>query len=270
MKLFANGVTYHAEITARAPDKPDLLMLHGFMGSGRGFTELTKHLSHQCNPVTVDLVGHGQTITPTTDPGRFSTGQQVSDLLSILDRFQFSNLWLYGYSMGGRLAQHLYLADPVRFRGLILESTHCGITDPEKRSQRRTTDEEKAREIETNFTAFLERWKTLDLFNGPSSPKTRHYDTVMNRQNPQLMAASLRGFGAGSMPPVCDKLSKIFGPTLLICGSLDQKYVDKMREMNHLMPVSNYSVVSGAAHRVHADQPHKTAILLTQFIESHA
>lgn len=262
MKMFCRDAVYHLSIHQRKPGKPNLLLLHGFMGASDSFEPLIDYLKPICNPVTIDLAGHGRsTIEPV--PSRFTAGSQVRDLQSILERLQLGNLWLYGYSMGGRLAQNLYIDSPDRFSGLILESTHCGISNPAERKERQATDEQRASEIETDFDAFIDQWTQLPLFNSPNGANSFDYKSILKNQSPQHMAASLRGFGAGTAPYLCDKLANCSDPVILIGGEEDKKYVDKMREMHHLFPGSSLNVAANAGHRVHADQPKQIATFLT-------
>ncbi len=268
MKFYTNAASYHAIIHQNKRDLPSLILFHGFMGSGKVFEPLIDLLLKRCNPVTIDLLGHGES---TTDPNpeRFTAKQQVQDILSILDRLQLKNLFLYGYSMGGRLAQHVFISEPFRFSGLILESTNCGITDEHERSERRKIDEERARDIEADFPAFLDRWIKLPLFKSPAGAANFDYASILRSQNPRVMAASLRGFGAGVMPPVCNQLSNIKKPVGLLAGKADQKYVDKMREMAQLCSTSELQIIDGAGHRIHVDQPDQTVKFITQFLNSH-
>lgn len=244
------------------------MFFHGFMGSGNVFDPLIKQLTESCNPVSIDLLGHGESSAPPV-PTRFTAELQASDLISILDRLHFHNLFLYGYSMGGRLAQHLFVSDPSRFSGLILESTHCGITDENERKIRKAADEKRAKEIEGDYKRFLDRWIELPLFNSPESAAEFDYKLVLRNQNPKLMAASLRGFGAGAMPPVCGQLQNIKKPVGLLAGKADQKYVDKMAEMTQLCNRPEFEIIDGAGHRVHVDQPNQTAKFITQFLNQH-
>jgi len=266
MKFFANGEIYHLQIHQNSKDLPAMLFLHGFMGSGKAFSPLIEKISPSVNPVTVDLLGHGESSRPVK-PGRYETARQVSDLVSIIRRLQYRNLLLYGYSMGGRLAQHLYLKAPVLFSGLILESTNCGIPDNENRKERAILDEKRALEIESDFTAFLHRWRKLPLFDSDSESKATEYDAIMQNQDPAAMAASLRGFGTGRMPGVCSRLNGINKPAGLIAGERDEKYVDKMREMHNLIPGSLFTVAGNAGHRVHTDRPETIAKFLKKYID---
>lgn len=268
MKLFCKGTYYHLTIHQNKRPLPYLLLFHGFMGSSEAFKPLAGRLLQSCNPVTIDLLGHGSTIAEN-DPERFTAHRQVKDIVSLLNRLQLPNLFLYGYSMGGRLAQQLAIFEPSRFSGLILESTHCGITERTERDKRAESDKIQAKEIEKNFERFLEHWVSLPLFESPEGASHFNYRPVLSSQKPELMAASLVGFGAGSMPPVCDKLRSLNIPLGMIAGSTDQKYVDKMGKIAQLCPGAIFKIIDTAGHRVHADQPEATAKFITQFLEDH-
>lgn len=265
MRFYSNGIYYYLRIDQNKPGLPYLLMLHGFMGSSKSFSGLIEPLKQFCNPVTIDLTGHGKSVTPP-EPERFTTKQQVSDLASIINRLKCSSLFIYGYSMGGRLAIQYAVNHPESLKGLILESTHCGIKSEAERNSRSEADEERARKIESGFEQFLDEWAKLPLFNHPGAEPDKEYLIRMKEQDPARMAASLRGFGAGQMPYACDKLAALQLPAGLIAGEYDQKYVEKMGEMAHLCKNSVFTIVEGAAHRVHADQPESIVQFINHFI----
>jgi len=268
MKLYCNSAAYYLKIKQRQTGKPNLLLLHGFMGSIEGITPLAERLKSIFNPIIIDLLGHARS-DAVSDSRRYEAASQVDDLKSILSRLRLTNLWLYGYSMGGRLAQNLILDSPDSFSGLILESTHCGLQDPDKRKKRWDLDDQRANEIEENFDLFVKKWASLPLFNSPDEAQDFDYLSIIKKQSPYAMAASLRGFGAGTAPFVCDQMQQLQKPIGLIAGKSDEKYVDKMREMHHLFPDSKFFVTPGAGHRVHVDQPEQIETFLTNFLETH-
>jgi 2-succinyl-6-hydroxy-2,4-cyclohexadiene-1-carboxylate synthase len=265
MRLFSDSVNYHCTLHQSKKDLPYLILLHGFMGSEEVFKPLIKSLNEFCNPVTIDLAGHGKSHSPA-DSKLFSAERQCRQLKSILDRLQFQNLYLYGYSMGGRLAFQLISRYPEYFKGAVIESAHCGIRTEEERRNRTRIDEERAKNIEGNFDAFLRKWQQMPLFkHSPKREKARYNDIIVS-QNPAVMAASLREFGAGVMPRVCDEIPNSQIPIILIAGALDIKYVEIMTEIGESYDQAKLYIVKGAGHRVHTDQPDEMINIIKNFM----
>ncbi len=268
MKLYADGVAYHLTIHQSENSLPYLILFHGFMGSGKAFYPLIDELKPFCNPVTIDLAGHGQTKAPAKKE-LFYADRQVYQLKSILDRLSLNRLYAFGYSMGGRLLFQLITTYPDLFEGAIFESTHCGLTSEKERKHRIAVDELRAESIQSNFDKFLNEWMDLPLFQHTPNSARKTYRNIMKSQDPECMAASLRGFGAGSMPPVCDKLQDVQFPLYLIAGEYDKKYVDRMDSISKLCNDSTFQVVGKAGHRVHTDQPDTWIEILKTFITKH-
>lgn len=267
MQFYCGGVYYHGTIHQNRKNLPSLLLLHGFMGNQSVFDALMPKLSTFCNPITLDLLGHGKSIC-NPDPARFMVDRQISDLHTILDRLQRDPIFVYGYSMGGRLAFQFIASHPDRFSGAFIESSHCGIPDKTEQFERRQLDEERAKQIETDFSKFIHNWVKQPLFSSYEKQQKIHLQ-VLKKQDPKLMAASLRGFGAGVMPLVCKKLEEIRVPLYLAAGGKDQKYVERMSEISDPLSHASFEIVQDAGHRIHADQPDKLVHLLKTFIETH-
>lgn len=235
---------------------PFLLMLHGFMGDHRVFDHLMDDLGNFCNPVTLDLLGYGESSKPTSEH-RYDEQHQIADIKAFINHLDVDKLYFHGYSMGGRLALKTALNTSGELDGLILESTTCGITDPAKRKERRNTDSKKADQIETDFQRFLTRWKELELFMSPLSANkslTQNYHQIQANQSPSALSASLRGFGTGSMTPACNELKQLDLPVLLIAGSADEKYERINRYWENQFPNATFQSIK-AGHRIHLDNP---------------
>ncbi len=267
MRLYTDSIQYHAEIHSKVTGLPHLLLLHGFMGSSEAFRNLIEPLSQFCNPVTIDLAGHGKTDTPA-DISLFKTERQVDQILTVLERFSFENLYAYGYSMGGRLLFQLLAHHQTFFKGAVIESSHCGLQSEEIRKERVKIDEARAASILENYSGFVDKWMELPLFESASKQQKKEYSTLMKQQNPNLMAASLRGFGAGVMPSVCEKLQNLRLPLYLVAGRSDPKYVEVMSAIAKNTGNCALTVVESAGHRVHADQPEKLIQIINSFIKN--
>lgn len=255
-----NNETYACKIHRGEPNLPHLLMLHGFMGDHRVFDHLIESLSKFCNPVTIDLLGHGNSSKPE-DPNRYNEYNQIKDILGVIEKLDIAPPILLGYSMGGRLALKTALFTPAKFKGLILESTTCGISSEAERQERRKADEQRAHQIEQNFEAFLSKWQNLELFQSPlqtDKELANYYQKVQHSQNPKAIANSLLGFGTGSMTPVYDELKGFDLPVLLMAGTADKKYQRINNYMTKQFPNTTFSSIK-AGHRIHLDNPTKLA-----------
>lgn len=266
MRLIVDSYSYYMQIWKSDPSLPFLMLFHGFMGSGKNFSHLMGPLSEFCNPITIDLLGHGQT-DPCSDPGNYSATIQARHLQSILQRISIQNLHLYGYSMGGRFAFQLLHDAPGYFRSAIIESSHCGFSDDKVRSGRKASDEILADEIEHDYESFVDKWVHLPLFESTPEEFRRSIRKIMQCQDPLSMAASLRGFGSGVMPDVCDALKGLEMPVHLIAGEKDSTYCRRMEQISQLNPNFSFESISEAGHRVYTDRPQQLVQSIDRFLQ---
>ena len=106
-----------------------------------------------CNPITIDLLGHGKSEGAELHY-RFSLNEQIADLIKLVQEQIFSPVFLYGYSMGARLALSLAIEKPNLLQGLILESGTFGIEVEAERQARQALDGARADQIIGNFDIF--------------------------------------------------------------------------------------------------------------------
>jgi len=262
MKFYSDGIFYHVKIHQNKESLPYLCLLHGFMGSGNIFNRLLSLIKPFCNPVTTDLLGHGKS-EGSTEPQRYQAKKQVLDMASILQRLNLENLFLYGYSMGGRLALQILIHSKAPFNGVILESSSCGIESPEARLSRKKADDEKSAELRGDFNRFLRNWTGNPLFKNNLDDD---YIQIFKDQNPEFIAACLEGFGSGVMPPVCSRLNTLTIPALLIAGEEDDKYREIMYDMSNKFGNAKFDIIRNAGHRIHYDNPNELAEKLRYFL----
>lgn len=251
----ADGLCFHV---ARAGAGPVVVLLHGFTGSTETWASLQAALATRFTTLAVDITGHGRSGVPR-DPTRYSLTRFADDLRDILNRLSIPRVVVLGYSMGGRAALRFALQHPDRVAGLILESTSPGIADPAERAERVASDLALAAEIEKKgIAAFIDRWEQLPLW---ANHKTLSDESRLRLRTQRLanqplgLANSLRGAGAGAEPPVTDRLPAIRTPVRIVVGARDAKYVALGRVMEASMAEASLSVVAGAGHMVHAEQP---------------
>ncbi|GAB5408411.1 MAG: 2-succinyl-6-hydroxy-2,4-cyclohexadiene-1-carboxylate synthase [Balneolaceae bacterium] len=267
--IIVRGISYSIKRHQDQASLPNLILLHGFLGSGIIFDHLIPYLTSFSNPITVDLLGHGQTEGAELHY-RFSSKEQIADLTKLIKEQISVPVFLYGYSMGARLALQLALARPDLLQGLILESGTFGIEGETERQARQALDASRSDQIMGHFEGFIEDWKTKPLFQSSlTKEQLKTVFEVQSMQNPTWMANSLLGFGSGTMPCVREYLQDLVCPTHLIVGEQDSKFIRINQTMNKEIPDSKLSIVENSNHRVHLEQPEQCSEILKDFITNH-
>ncbi len=220
-----------------------LLLLHGFTATGRSWDPVRRLLDAQRYP---DV--------EAPDLRATSIAEQVDELR------QTEPYALAGYSMGGRIALHLALAQPQLVQRLVLVSATAGIDDPEERAERRAADERLAEEIERDgMEAFADRWAAGPLFAGqpPQVAAAAREDRL--RHSAADLAASLRGLGTGVTEPVWDRLHELTMPAVVLVGECDAKFRALGERLAAALPRGELHIVAGAGHAVHLEAPRAVA-----------
>ena len=96
-----------------------ILCLHGHPGYAASMSVFTNYLSQQYRTITPDLRGYGKSRYQKS----FVMQDHLTDLMALLDKHQVEQCLLLGWSLGGILAMELALAQPERFKGMILVAT---------------------------------------------------------------------------------------------------------------------------------------------------
>jgi 2-succinyl-6-hydroxy-2,4-cyclohexadiene-1-carboxylate synthase len=192
-------------------------------------------------------------------------------LRAVLDRFDVERSALLGYSMGGRIALALALAEPERVGALVLESASPGIADPEERAARRAADQALAARIEREgIEAFVDFWMSQPLFVsqarlGPDALATARRARL--RSGAPGLAGSLRGVGAGIQEPLWHRLGELRVPTLLVAGAEDEKFQAIARRMAAGIPDCEVAFIPEAGHNTHLENPAAFAQEVVGFLE---
>ena len=231
-----------------------LLLLHGFTATGASWDAVRRLVDAGLyESEAPDLRGHGA----RADDRPVTIEACVDDLR------QDAPYALAGYSMGGRVALHLALAQPDLVRRLVLVSTTPGIESDEDRAERRTADDDLAYGIEqAGIEAFARSWAAQPLFadQPPEVAAAARRDRMRNTA--EGLAASLRGMGTGTMTPVWDRLHELTMPTTVVVGERDTKFRIIGEQLAGRLPNAELRVVPGAGHAVHLEAPEALAAII--------
>jgi 2-succinyl-6-hydroxy-2,4-cyclohexadiene-1-carboxylate synthase len=236
----------------------DIVLLHGFAGTSAMWDPLLAGLDpKRYRALAVDLPGHGAAkgVRPVT----FETC--VEHVIACApERFD-----LCGYSMGGRVALHVGLAHPGRVDRLILVATSPGLEGGDARAARRASDEELAARIERGtIEQFADAWTSQPLFAGDPPSIAAAWRADLVRNEPQALAAVLRGIGTGLMTPLWGRLGELQMPALVVVGERDLRYRAIAEHMAAALADARVVVVPGAGHGIPREAPEALAALLNE------
>jgi 2-succinyl-6-hydroxy-2,4-cyclohexadiene-1-carboxylate synthase len=229
-----------------------LALLHGFTQNRHCWGGFAEDLATDHELVLIDAPGHGD------------SGAVVADL----DRSAFlaglagGRATYIGYSMGGRTALHLALAQPELVEALVLIGATGGLDTAEERSHRRQADESLAARLESiGVDAFIEQWLGQPLFaslpESSSSREQRRTNTTTG------LARSLRLCGTGTQRPLWSELGQLEMPVLVIAGEHDEKFIGLGRRLtSSIGSNATFEIVPVSGHSAHLENPLVTAALV--------
>jgi 2-succinyl-6-hydroxy-2,4-cyclohexadiene-1-carboxylate synthase len=247
------------------PERPPLLLLHGFTGRADFWAPLAERWAERWFVLAPDLPGHGDSGVPDPAYGLAEAAETIAETLEAEGR---GAVTVIGYSLGGRLALHLATAHPERVSRLVVIGASAGLSDAAARAERRVSDAGWATVLrEEGLEVFLEAWEALPLFAGhgrmPAS-RRRWLRALREGQRAEGLAASLEAFGLGAQSPLQEPLSALPVPTWWVAGELDTKFAAIAQQMAARMPNAWAVLVPRAGHNVPFEQPQA----LTDFVDA--
>jgi 2-succinyl-6-hydroxy-2,4-cyclohexadiene-1-carboxylate synthase len=226
-----------------------VVLLHGFAGTRRAWDPVVERLDpERYTPLAPDLRGHGD----ARDARPVTFDACVADVLAAAP----ARFVLCGYSMGGRIAQHVALAAPERIERLVLVATTAGLADEAERSARRADDERLAAFADgASIEQFADRWAAQPLFTGTPPDAARIWREDLLRNDPRALAAVLRAMGTGAMAPLWERLPALTMPATVLAGADDPKFVALGQRLAAALPGAELVVVPGAGHGLPRERP---------------
>ena len=246
---------------AGQPDRPPLVLVHGFMGQADDWRPLAEALGRYHHVFAVNLPGHGPDWTPEA-VAALDFPACAAAIAAHLDALASGQVALLGYSMGGRIALYLAMHYPERVSRLILESASPGLDTEEKRAIRAAQDDALADRLESlepgspAFQEFVEEWYGQPLFTSLHGHREVLNALVARRVavcEPGQLALALRTLGTGVQPDLWPELHAFRTPTLLIAGEADRKFRIIAEDMALACPAMAVEILSGCGHNVHLE-----------------
>lgn len=272
MKAEIDSINIHYEfLRPEIKNLPYIILLHGFTGSLEDWIQFENYFPKNFNLAALDLIGHGKSDSPP-QISFYSAESIVRQIKKVKEAITGKEIFLLGYSMGGRAALNYAINFPYDVSGLILESSSAGILHTALKFERQRTDRVLAEFLLSSpIEDFVDEWMNKEIFQTQKNLSESVLNDIRNRKlqcSRTGLSNSLLGFGTGVMEPVHNKLSHIKCPVQLICGELDNKFVDINLQMQKKILNSKLSIIKNSGHNVHLEETKQYADVVYSFAGS--
>lgn len=251
------------------PDKPWLVLLHGFLGCGHDFEQVVELLACQFRILLVDLPGHGESaLTDFPADNAFSHIHQL--LQSTLRQREIQQYHLLGYSLGGRIALYHASQSPQGLLSLTLEACHPGLLDDAEKAERIVSDQQWAvRFARQHLHDVLQDWYRQPVFS-----------SLTESMREAMIAKRCRGNQGIALAQVLDAVSLARQPNLWLYlqqpevpvqyfapGDKDAKFQALGKRIARECPQVWVKTFADAGHNIHWEVPQQWSHQLIKSIQ---
>jgi pimeloyl-ACP methyl ester carboxylesterase len=241
-----------------------VLLIHGLGLSGGAWWRTVDALAPTMRVITFDHRGVGQSESLAY---AYTTETMADDAVSILDDLSIERVHLYGFSLGGMIAQQVALRHPERVQSLVLGGTHSGgrraaFPEPEVaaffRRRARMPSEEAA-------------WASVPYNYGPRSRAEqvdRIAEDIERRQRSPFNERAYRAQLLAAWLHNCyRRLDRIRAPTLVVHGALDRIIpVANAHKTAERVRGAKLRILDDAGHLYPTEEPAVDAAIGTFFV----
>ena len=243
---------------------PYLLLVHGFlMGPNQWHPNLAA-LGAACQPVVVDLLGHGRSPAPE-DAGCYQPSAYVEVFETIRQALGTERWLLCGYSLGAGLTMRYALLHPQRIIGHAFTNSTSALADAEQVALWRAEGEASAARILAGGRKAIERIPVHPRFARRIDPASRALVLAdAARLKPQGVANAIRYTTPAAS--VRAELGDNQPPALLLNGTRERRF---QAHRNYIAQNMRHAKIVDldAGHAVNLEAATAFNQALTEFVE---
>lgn len=244
---------------------PEVVILHGLLGSSRNWQRIMRELSDDCRVIVPDLRNHGD-----SPHGPHSVAEMRDDIVRLIETNCDEPPHLVGHSMGGLAAMSVSTSDAAEIASLVVVDIVPG-----QRS-------EGPRKI-------LDALMELDLksINTREEADKALSEKILNPAVRQFLLQNLRRDTDGKFFWRCNlpELRRFVaeetfdlpaeavyeGQALVIAGGMSEyKVWEHEKSLRAHLPAMTLEVFEDAGHWVHMDEPERFVKRLREWLDVHA
>ena len=248
-------------------DGPALIILHGLFGSARNWSTIARRLAESHRVIALDLRNHGD--SPWA--GTMTYAEMADDVAEFIAAAGLDRPNVLGHSMGGKVAMTLALGRDVALGALIVVDIAPVPYDGGFGDYVEAMSAVDLRSVERRADADAALADTVD------DPALRAFllQNLIARDGSYVWRINLPAIGAG-LPQLSDfgpagPGSAFAGAALFIAGGRS-RYVaaEHHATIRRLFPGAEISVLDGAGHWPHAEQPENFVNLVAPFLDQYS
>ncbi len=251
------GLRLHVRDSApqAGPERPVVLMLHGFGGSLHTWEAWATGLAATHRVIRIDLPGAG--LTGADPSGDYSDERGIALLSALLTQRGVARATVLGHSMGGRLAWRYAAAEPTRVDRLVLVAPD-GFASPGFEYGKAPDVGLVAKAMQFALPKAVLRWSLAPAYANPEAVMT---EELVTRYHALMLAPGVRPAIIARMqqlnllppPPL---LRTIQAPTLLLWGEADRMIpVANAQDYLRDLPQARLVVLPGVGHVPQEENP---------------
>lgn len=257
-----NGVSLYYKVVGKGPV---ICMINGYRLSSAAWPEaFIARLSTRCCIVSFDNRGTGYSDKPVSG---YNFDNMAKDVVGLLDHLDLPRVHLFGFSMGGAIAQELAIWHPHRVDRLILFGTFCGGIWAEPASytvfrRLQVTENQSAED------AARQAWP-VTYSPDYLAANTEAVEQQMRREleHPTPVFVAQRQMEALQRFDTYNHLSRIIAPTLVATGAEDVLVKPRNSEiLASRIPNARLELLADLGHRAIWEAPEEIADLIGDFL----
>jgi len=235
-----------------------LLLLHQTRMSSEEYSEMIPILAKTHQVVAIDLLGHGNSVTPPSD---YTIEDHARVITYFLDILGVEKASIVGHHVGARIAVELAATWPERVNKLVLSG--CPWYTEEQRRALESDWKYHRWEITEDSSFLTELWEAdKRLWGSNIDAKALCKILGISLQN---LSSSYNIHEAVFKHDIDPRLRIVKCPTLLLSGSEDVFY-DKLEPISRLIPRSRTQVIDGAGGYICLEKPKEFARAIVDFV----
>jgi len=174
---------------------------------------------------------------------------------------------LLGYSMGGRIAQHLLIKSPERWRAAVIVSASPGPKAGEDPARADRDATWAARFRSEPWESVLADWNAQSVFAHDPPDQLERSEQLYDRER---LAEVLVSGSVARQADLRRRLASLGVPILWVAGERDSKYSSLATECAALNPRFSLAIIPEAGHRAPWGNPLAFRTAVDTFVNQHS